>query len=210
MAANCAGIMRRGWLVGLVVAGLVVVALVLAVVMGGGGGESTMPENVTVELTGTPLPEFAGDPTTDAGLGLAIPTMLGRDFAGAPVEIGPDDGPAVVLFLAHWCPHCQAEVPAIQSYLATNEFPAEVRFISVATSYSPSRPNWPPSDWLEREGWTIPTLVDDAASTAFVWFGAGAFPYFVFVDSTGAVALRASGEIDPADIALVMQELAGT
>jgi hypothetical protein len=53
----------------------------------------------------------------------------------------------------------------------------------------------------------VPTLVDDAASTAFQWFGAGPYPYFVFVDRAGNVALRLSGEIAPADLAELMNQL---
>lgn len=54
-------------------------------------------------------------------------------------------------------------------------FPDSVDIYLVATSYSPSQPNWPPSAWLEREGWTIAVIVDDPQSTAYEAFGQGAF-----------------------------------
>jgi hypothetical protein len=56
-------------------------------------------------------------------------------------------------------------------------------------------PNYPPSAWLEREGWTSPVVVDDRASTVGATFGVTGYPYFVFVDGNGRVAHRASGEL---------------
>ena len=109
--------------------------------------------------------------------------------------------------MAHSCPHCQREVPAIERYLEENDFPDGVDFISVATASSPDRPNWPPSAWLAREEWSIPTLVDDETFSALRAFGQGGFPYYVMVDRNGLVAHRMSGEQDPANLAAMMQAL---
>ena len=32
-------------------------------------------------------------------------------FDGAPLTIAPTGKPMLVVFLAHWCPHCNAEIP---------------------------------------------------------------------------------------------------
>jgi thiol-disulfide isomerase/thioredoxin len=169
-----------------------------------------MPDQVSVELSGEALPLFSGDPASDSAIGLPMPSMTGADFEGKPVSIVPGGRPMVVLFLAHWCPHCQREVPKVQTYQDQVGFPAGVDFYSVATSNSSSQPNWPPSAWLAREGWTFPVLVDDQESRAFQAAGRGAFPYFVFVDSAGNVALRLSGEQDPLMLASIMEQLASS
>ena len=198
---------RTGLLIGL--GGVVVLALVAAIVLSGGDPEElAMPTDATVSVSGNPLPPFAGDPTGDPAVGLPAPALEGEDFAGTPVAITNDGRPKVVLFLAHWCPHCQEEVPAVQSYADTTGLPDGVDLLSVATSYTPTRPNWPPSAWLAREGWSFPVLVDDPASTAFTAFGQGAFPYYVLIGADGTVALRLSGRQDPARLAAMMAQLA--
>ena len=40
--------------------------------------------------------------------------------------------PTLVVFLAHWCPHCQAEVPVIVKAIADWTIP-EIRAVAVAT-----------------------------------------------------------------------------
>jgi hypothetical protein len=57
-----------------------------------------------------------------------------------------------------------------------------------------ARPNYPPSEWLAREDWAIPTIADDTEGTAGDAFGLTGYPYFVAVKADGTVAARASGE----------------
>ena len=43
-----------------------------------------------------------------------IPTLTGQSlFDGSDMTIAPTGKPQAIVFLAHWCPHCQAEVPRI-------------------------------------------------------------------------------------------------
>lgn len=78
--------------------------------------------------------------------------------------------------------------------------PTEFDFYSVSTSAKPSEPNWPPSAWLEREGWTIPVVVDDRANSVASAFGLRIFPFAVFVDADGIVLGRLAGAIPIEDI----------
>ncbi|HKX76374.1 MAG TPA: TlpA disulfide reductase family protein [Acidimicrobiia bacterium] len=189
---------------------VVFAALALAVTLSG-GGEEVMPVNPQVAITGSSLPSFEGDPLNDPALGLAAPSLAGADFAGQQVQIEAGDGrPKVIVFLAHWCPHCQAEVPVLQEYEDSVGFPASFDLYSVATAYSSTRPNWPPSSWLEREGWTFPLIVDDAGSSAFTVYGQGNFPYYVFLRGDGTVALRFSGELGAAALIATMEDLTGS
>ncbi len=188
---------------------VVLVALATAILLPKGNEDADgMPVDAAVTVTGDSLPVFAGDPASDSAIGLTAPDLTGQDFDGQEIAITDDGRPKVILFLAHWCPHCQREVPVVQTYAEEIGFPDTVDFYSVTTSYSPSQPNWPPSSWFEREGWTIPVIVDDPESTAYQWFGQGAFPYYVLIDPAGQVALRLSGEQDPAVLADLMSQLA--
>ncbi len=178
----------------LVLVGVLVVAGIFAVVLtsGNDGGGDAEAVAGTVSVTGgsLPLPE---DP--DPAVGMAAPAVSGEDFTGAPVSIGSDGRAKAIVFLAHWCPHCQAEVPVIQGWVDSGGVPADVDLYSVATSNDPSQPNYPPDTWLQGEGWTVPVLVDDAEDTVGRAFGVSAFPFFVFVDAEGSVAARATGEL---------------
>lgn len=172
--------------------------LVAAILLGGNlgpGGEAGEP---TVE--GDSLPFFqSGAP--DEAIGQVAPTVTGDDWEGNAVEIDHGDGtPTAVVFLAHWCQFCQAEVPKVQSWLDAGGGVPGVEFVSVATSINSARSNYPPSEWLEREGWTAPVIRDDAGGAIHSAYGAGGFPYWVFLNSDGTVAARVSGQLGIADL----------
>jgi cytochrome c biogenesis protein CcmG/thiol:disulfide interchange protein DsbE len=141
---------------------------------------------------GLPLmPEAGADPA----VGMTIPTVSGVTVDGKPITIGPDGGPKVLVFMAHWCPHCQAEIPKLAEHFAGGGLPDDVEIVGISTRVDADRPNYPPSSWLKDESWTVPTLKDSVDSTAFLAFGAGGFPYFVAVDAEGKVVARTSGEL---------------
>jgi thiol-disulfide isomerase/thioredoxin len=160
----------------------------------------------TVELTGSPLPTFSatgGDPA----LGRPAPELVGADFAGNPVSITNDGQAKILLFLAHWCPYCQNEVPTVRSWLETTELPDNVDVYSVITLTEADRANYPPRPWLEAEGWSVPVVVDDGLDTAAQTFGLNAVPYWVFVNTDGTIAFRHAGGGVPAE---ALTEVAAT
>ncbi len=160
---------------------------------------------VAVQGTALPLlPSSGGDPA----VGQQIPKVTGVDLSGKPITIGPGGQPQVIVILAHWCPHCQAEVPRIVQWLQSGGLPQGVRMVTLATSIDPARPNYPPSAWLKRESWTPPVMVDDANSRALSALGMEAFPGFVLVNSQGKVVLRETGEQDINTLAQQVQQLA--
>lgn len=177
--------------------GAIVVLGVVAVIASRGGDGTDVPEGVEqtrpVTVEGTPLPEV--DDGSDPAVGMTIPEVMGASFDGTEIAIRPDGTPKVVLFLAHWCPHCQREVPVVADWIAENGAPAGVEMVSVSTAVSDNQPNYPPSAWLEDEGWPLPVLADDAEGSAADAFGVSGFPFFVAVDADGAVVVRASGQI---------------
>jgi thiol-disulfide isomerase/thioredoxin len=206
-----------GWIIGIVVV-VVIGALVVALAVGrsdddsgssalatGAGGQDkgtagTVVKNGdqqfgTVTVSGTTLEKFPTDGSTDPATGATAPGLTGTDFSGAPASIAPDGKPKVIIFLAHWCPHCRAEVPRIQQWIDQNGLPTDVELWSVPTGTDPKAENYPPSNWLVGEQWTVPVLVDDQQDTAANAFGLSSYPYFVAVGSDGKVVQRGSGEL---------------
>jgi len=181
-----------------VIAAVVVVAGVLAVLLSRGNDESA-PSDVAqvrpVTVSGTPLPEYDATANPDPAVGKDIPSLSGENFSGTPVRIAPNGKAKVVIFVAHWCPHCQREVPILAPDLRDEPLPAGVEAFAVSTAVNPQAPNFPPSEWLAGVDWPTPVLVDDAEGAAAGAYGLSSFPYFVFVNADGTVSSRVSGEI---------------
>jgi thiol-disulfide isomerase/thioredoxin len=183
-----------------IVLGLIVLVGIVAVLASRGSSskkpatDTSVAQQQPVSVVGTPLVDLQ-DPAKDAAVGAKLPDIHGKSFDGSDVDITADGTPKLIFFVAHWCPHCQREVPLIVDWLKKNGAPKDVGLYSVATGTSPDRPNYPPSSWLAREGWPIPVVADDAKSTAAAAAGLTGYPFFVAVDGKGAVVARTSGEI---------------
>ena len=203
---------RRPNIVAIVLLGVVALALIAVVVglvSGGDDDDSTASAGETrdVEVRGDALPPLE-DPAVDPAVGQPVPVVTGETFAGDAVTI-PGDGPTVVVFLAHWCPHCQREVPSLVEHFEENGMPEGVDVLAVSTSVDESAPNYPPSKWLEREGWDVPTLYDDEAGSAARAFGLSAFPFFVAIDADGNVVARTSGELEGPQVEALLDAARG-
>jgi thiol-disulfide isomerase/thioredoxin len=194
---------------GLVLVGAAVVAIALSQ---GGGSPSTSlapsPASASVDASAT-LPAYSTGAASDPAIGLPAPEFSGLSFDGSTVSVSHDGRAKLLLFLAHWCPHCQNEVPVVQDWLDAGSLPAGVDLVSISTSSDPNRPNYPPSAWLEREGWTAPVVVDSANAIANA-YGLTAFPYWVAVDADGNVADRLTGELTPEQIDAIVASLAAS
>lgn len=147
-----------------------------------------------VVVTGDSLPEF-GD-GTDAAIGMTAPVLEGFGFLGNEVNTSPGT-PMLLVFLAHWCPHCQAEVPVLVKWSQSGLVPENLDVIAIATGTDQSAPNFPPSNWLASEKWPElwPVLVDSQDQTAGNAFGLAGYPFMTLVSSDGKVLWRNSGEI---------------
>lgn len=190
--------------IGLVV--VLVVALAAIALTSGSGGQAGGEPGATVTVSGTPLPALpaSGD---DPAVGATLPSLTGTRLGGGTITIAPSGAPQVIAVVAHWCPHCQAEVPRIVDWLRANELPGGVQLVTLSTGIDPARPNFPPSAWLAREGWTAPVLTDDPASSGLAALGITSFPGFVFVNGDGTVAQRLVGELEPDQIASIAATL---
>ncbi|MEO6652428.1 MAG: TlpA disulfide reductase family protein [Ilumatobacteraceae bacterium] len=157
------------------------------------------------------LPEQGDDPA----IGMPAPVLIAQDFDGRPVRVEPAaDGPTWLVFLAHWCPHCNDEIPVINTLRDEGRIPDGIDVIGVSTAVSPDRPNFPPGQWLQDKEWTFAAIADgiDTGRETFIAadaYGVSGFPFSVLVDAHGIVVKRWSGERDPDDIvAMLTNDLA--
>jgi cytochrome c biogenesis protein CcmG, thiol:disulfide interchange protein DsbE len=186
------------WILGGVVGLGLIVWLAFSIASDPGLDESIGFGEITVE--GDPLPFFADPATTDPALGLTAPTVSGSDWEDNAYTIGPDGRPKILVFLAHWCPHCQAEVPVIQDWLDAGGLGQNVDMYGVTVLTNRLQGNWPPQEWLEEEGWTPPTIMDDVESSAVFAYGVQGTPFYVVLDGDGANLGRFSGEVGVAGL----------
>ena len=206
------------WVFPAVVIAVLLVGLIAVVVVAAGGssdesdagpnGQKAKTElSPEVTVIGTPLPPYTGAANDPAG-GATAPTIETVDFAGKPVQFGGATGsPYAFAFLAHWCPHCQAEVPRLVDLGKGGQI-SGVDVIGVATGTTDQAPNYPPSAWLAGEDWNFGVALDSKARAAADAYGLTSYPYFVFVDASGKVLGRASGEITEEDLEGIFEALA--
>ncbi len=186
------------WIIGGVVGLALIFFLAISI-----AGEQPVDASIgygQVEVTGDPIPIYNSQSPADVAIGLTAPTASGTDWNDVESTIGPDGRSKIVTFLAHWCPHCQAEVPVVQNWIDEGNLPDDVDMYSVTTSTDQLRPNWPPQDWLVDEGWTVPTIMDDQLGTVAVSYGMSGTPFYVVLDGENNVVLRVSGEIGVAGL----------
>ena len=159
----------------------------------------------TPEISGDPLPPVGGTP--DPAAGLPSPVVVGADYDGNRSSIGDTGNKQAVLFVAHWCGHCQNELPEIVGWLDETGGVDGVDFVLVTVAVDPNRPNFPPSDWIRQEGWSEPILLDDDNSSAFRMFGGSAIPFWVFLNADGTVATRVEGAMGGTELEAVLSGL---
>ena len=208
---------NSGRLVGGAIAAVIAIALVIAVANGGNGapdvtfpggsGTTVAPggslpasaepaEYQAARIQGAPLaPMQDGGP--DEAVGAQVPVVDGFDFDGSAVslDVAASGKPTMLVFLAHWCPHCNNEIPRIIEWAETVGVPTGLRIVGVATGSRSDQPNWPPSQWLEEKGWEWETIADTQNGDIMAAYGGTSFPTMVFVNADGTVSNRVSGEL---------------
>jgi thiol-disulfide isomerase/thioredoxin len=179
----------------------------------GGGIDSAGGEAGAPDVAGDSLPPYPtpgpDSPEADPGHMLVAPEVSGHDFDGTAIEIRHDGTPKAIVFQAHWCQHCQAEVPRVTKWLEVTGGVEGVDMFSVSTSLNAGAANYPPSTWLESENWPVPTIRDDTDNSVHRAYGYGGFPFWVFLDGDGRVFARIAGELDIEELQAILTELAG-
>lgn len=156
-------------------------------------GSGAVPETGPAAAVGEPLADFA---QPDPALGAAAPQIVAETYEGERVELGGDGVARVIGFFAHWCPHCQAELPRLVEWLESIAVPEGVEVAAISTAVDQSQGNYPPSEWFEREGYEGILLRDSPDYALAEGYGLRGFPYWVVVGADGSVVNRVSGEIN--------------
>ena len=177
-----------------VLVGAVALALVASLTLGGGDppGDPDGLETGPVAVFGEGLSAFAGVEGDDA-VGRLAPDFDATTFNGNTVQVRPGDGIGyVIAFFAHWCSHCQAEVPKLTAWIGRDGVPSGVKVVAVSTAVYLDRGNLPRA-WFAAEGWPELVLRDSDESEVADAYGLRSFPYFVVVGTDGRVRARVSG-----------------
>jgi thiol-disulfide isomerase/thioredoxin len=158
-----------------------------------------LQQNGPITVDGDALVPFDSS-LEDFAVGETAPVISGESFDGTPITIGgPTENPTLAVFLAHWCPHCNDEIPELLALEAAGDLPDGLDVIGVSTAVKPDEANYPPSEWVVDKGWLWPTLADDEELTAIKAYGGTSFPFTVVLDADGNVLARRAGASSAAD-----------
>lgn len=156
--------------------------------------------------TGYLAPFEQGQP--DAALGMVLGEVAGIDYyTETELTIDPTDGTARAwLIWAHWCPHCQRELPPLSDWYAENadQYP-NVELISVTSSIDPARGN-PLEPYLDELQLPFPAILDPDLALA-EQFGLSAYPFWVFTAGDGTTLLRVAGFLEIDQVADIFGQL---
>lgn len=197
---------KRNWAFPAVIAGVVVIGIVIVVIaalnksptqqsdvelVGGGKGDSAP----TASIEGT------------AAQGQPFPNITGEDmYTGRQVSTKDMQGkPTLVVVWAHWCPHCQKELPIIQQM--SKDEAGDFNFLTVTTAagQQPAQAQYAtPATLMKTQGITMPTLRDDG-TTIMQALDVQGFPTLLMVDADGKLVGRASGEMPKDQLLSFMQ-----
>lgn len=147
-----------------------------------------------VTVTGKPLPEMSDKPK-DPAIGCYAPIINGLSFTRTAVEVGGASKlPTMIIVAAHWCPHCNNELPLIRDWMKESPTAAGVRVVVISTSVQKNSPHYPPNLWMLSLSWTGEVMADSADQDASHALGVAGYPAFVLLDTDGKVVERFSGE----------------
>ena len=170
--------------------------------------EIEVDENVALSPLEKGKVTILGDPIpVDPEIGYLAPSFEAElnDGSGL-VTVNPADGTVRLIgFFAHWCPHCQREVPRVSKWLEDNGVPTEIEILAVSTAVREGTPNYPPSEWFIKERWPTNIFVDNEDNDLAAAYGLAGFPYWVLVDATGTVVHRSSGELTEEQFGYLVQ-----
>jgi thiol-disulfide isomerase/thioredoxin len=193
----------------LILVGVAIVAFVGVVAVLSAGEVSDIPsiQDVAgpVAVEGEPISIAYPEEGADPAVGLPSPVITVLDYDDQEVVIGASGSAQVLVFLAHWCPVCDRELPTLRDIVSADGVPDGVELVFVTTGLDPGRPNWPPKRWLEDAGLgSVTTVRDDVGDPLMRAFGLRAYPAWAVIDSEGTVVARRQGLLSAVGVAQLL------
>ncbi len=193
----------------LILVGVAVLAFVGVVAVLSAGEVSDVPslDDVAgpVIVEGTPISVPYPDGGADPAVGLPSPVITALDYEGREVVIGAPGQAQVLVFLAHWCPVCDQELPTLRDVVSAGGVPDGVDLVFVTTGLDPGRPNWPPTRWLANAGLSsVTTVRDDLGDPLMRAFGLRAYPAWAVIDAEGTLVARRQGLLPAVGVAQLL------
>jgi cytochrome c biogenesis protein CcmG/thiol:disulfide interchange protein DsbE len=173
-----------------------------------GDAAQGLQQNGPITVEGDPLGPFDSS-LEDLAVGKAAPVISGESFDRTPITIGgptaagfaaTSGNATLVVFLAHWCPHCNDEIPELLALDEAGDLPEGLDVIGVSTAVDAAAENYPPSEWAVEKGWKWQMMADDEALSAIKAYGGTSFPFSVVLDAEGNVLARRAGSGTAAEI----------
>ena len=88
----------------------------------------------------------------------------------------------------------------VQDWVDSGGLGDEVDMYGITVATNRLQGNWPPQDWLEEEGWTQPTIMDDEDNSAVIAYGQVGTPFYIILDGDNTVVGRIAGEVGVAGL----------
>jgi cytochrome c biogenesis protein CcmG/thiol:disulfide interchange protein DsbE len=193
----------------IVLVGIAIVAFVGVVAVLSAGERADLPGLADVAgpvvVEGEPITVAYPEQGPDAAVGLPSPIITALDYDDREVTVGQPGQAQVVVFLAHWCPVCDQELPTLRNIIGAGGVPDDVQMVLVTTGLDPGRPNWPPRTWLRDAGLgDVLTVRDDVGDVMMRAFGLRAYPAWAVIDAEGTVVARRQGLLPAVGVAQLL------
>lgn len=152
------------------------------------------------------IPLLRGDVAGTAGslVGRAAPTIEGLDLAGRRYTLA--DGAGRVTWVNFWatsCEPCRTEMPAMQRL--SEAYGERLLVLGVDRGEAEASVR----DFAERYAITYPILLDPRLENWYRWASGEGLPRHYFVDAHGVVVREVIGELSPARMVELLEELVG-
>jgi cytochrome c biogenesis protein CcmG, thiol:disulfide interchange protein DsbE len=164
-------------------------------------------EIAPVTVTGAVLPDYPEDPNApDPAVGLAVPVLTGTTLDGNSIMLPVPGKRTLIAVVAHWCPHCQREIPRLVELQRDGKIPPDLNVVLLSTFVDEPRGNYPPSAWLARENSPFPAMADNPNMDGLKALGGMGFPNLHLIGADGKIIARHSGELDPTELLQFVQK----
>lgn len=138
-------------------------------------------------------------------VGQPAPSLVAVDLDGRSWSLADGRGGLVwINFWASWCPPCRTEMPTMQRL-------AEAygdRLLILGVNWAEERSTI--EDFVERYAIDYPILLDPTLENFYRWSPQFGLPRHYFVDEGGTVVREILGELPPADMVRILEELLGS